>query len=182
MKLINFLRFVLAVGLLTTAVAYSHSGTGTFTVFSYGQSLSSAQLNENFAHIHDTFSGGITNVHISPSAAIAHSKLAQPNLLPKAVAMTTSACNGATSAICSISSLGNVTQIRGAGTAGRYSITLNYTPTSSTFPVVLTSNTSGNICSAITLSTTAPHVTIVCGNAAGGTAVDTAFTIVVYGS
>lgn len=181
MRLINFIRFALAIGVLTAAVAYSHTSTGTFTVFGPGV-LNRNQFNDTLAHIHDTFAGNIKNVHISASAAIVHTKLAQPNLIPKAVAQVTATCNAGTSTTCLLLNLGNVNLVKGAGTTGVYNVTLSYTPISSNFPVLVTSHLSAVLCIASGFSTSAPHFTVRCHDSTTGTPADSFFSIAAYGS
>jgi hypothetical protein len=74
-----------ALGFIIYGVAYGHTGSPALTVFSNGQTLTASALNANFAHIHNTLSGGISNANIAPNAAIAQSKLAKNPLVPIAV-------------------------------------------------------------------------------------------------
>lgn len=61
---------------------------GTITQFNSDDTLSPTALNSNFNHIHGTMVGGhgarLTDSDVSPTAAISHSKLASPKLLPRA--------------------------------------------------------------------------------------------------
>lgn len=65
--------------------------------FASGEAISANGLNSNFAHIHNTMVGGhgarLVNADVSASAAIAHTKLATPALVPKAWAITQDACS-----------------------------------------------------------------------------------------
>ena len=77
-------------GTVGTAVA------GSIKSWSNGEVLSSSDINSNFSHIHGTMVGGhgarLVNADVASNAAIAHSKLATPALVPKAWAVVTSAC------------------------------------------------------------------------------------------
>ena len=72
--------FIAAVLFLTTGAF-----AGTIKVWVTGEVLRSSDLNANFAHIHNRAERSLTNIDISPTAAIAHSKLATPALIPKAL-------------------------------------------------------------------------------------------------
>jgi hypothetical protein len=160
--------------------AHAHSGTGTFATFSTGETISASKLNGNFTHIHNTFTGGITNTHLSSSAAISHSKLAQPTLVAKAVGKVTVSCDGALGTACTINSIANVTSIVGAGTAGVYNVTLNHTPTATTFGAIVTSHVSDVNCQITGFSTAAPHFVVRCYN--GGATTNSFFTILAFGT
>ncbi len=78
-------RFWTAALLLLAATA----AAGTIKVWSNGDTLTAADLNANFAHIHGTMVGGhgakLVNADVNAAAAISHSKLENHSLIPKAV-------------------------------------------------------------------------------------------------
>lgn len=132
-------------------------------VWSTGETLRSADLNSNFAHIHDNMVGNhgarLTNADVNASAAIAHSKLQTPALIPKAWAVVSASCG---SSPCTLGDSSMVTSITRTG-AGAYPVTLSYTPSSLNFGVVLTSLTSGAaICYVSSRATSAPHFQVNC--------------------
>jgi hypothetical protein len=80
-KYLPHFLFVLLVGGVATASAIK--------VWTTGETLRAADLNSNFAHIHNTKVGDgilLVNADVSASAAISHSKLASPSLVPVAFA------------------------------------------------------------------------------------------------
>lgn len=60
---------------------------GPIHTWGVGEVITSTDLNANFSHIHNTMVGGhgprLVNSDISSGAAISHSKMATPSLLPK---------------------------------------------------------------------------------------------------
>jgi hypothetical protein len=66
---------LLAQLVVSVGMAWAHTGSPSLHTFSDGSVLTATQLNNSFGHIHNTLSGGIANTHISPTAAIAGSKL-----------------------------------------------------------------------------------------------------------
>lgn len=68
----------------------------TVKTWSTGEVINSTDLNGSFSHIHSTMVGGhgarLINSDVSAAAAIAHSKLATPGLLPRAWAIWKTAC------------------------------------------------------------------------------------------
>lgn len=70
--------------LLIPAVA----AASTIKTWSGGETVRATDLNANFSHLHSNLGHGhgavITNSDVSASAAIAHTKLATPTLVPKA--------------------------------------------------------------------------------------------------
>src|SRR3990167_4139156 len=106
------MKKLLAVAVLTVLVGVPIAGiayASTLKTWTTHEALTSTDLNSNFAHIHTTMVGGhgarLTNSDVSSSAAIAHTKMATPGLLPKAWVMTGSGCtgDGGSSQPCTIS-------------------------------------------------------------------------------
>lgn len=173
--------------------AYAHTGSPSPTTWSTGNTLTASNLNDTIAHIHNTLSGGIVDAHLSTSAAISHSKLARPGLVPKAVLFTTSACAGAgaagTDCTTGVEYVQFIGTSGGAGTgnsaleangaAGSYLLTLNYTPTDTNFGVIAQSMTTQVFCTVTGRATTAPHITIDCENDASADT-DANLTVTVF--
>lgn len=127
--------------------ASAHAGSPALTVWSNGQSLTASALNNSFAHIDNTFSGGITDSMLSTAAAIAHSKLATPALIPKAWAqMGSSVCTGA-GTNCGINESSKVNWIHSTATNGVYDVDLSYVPANASFAVFTTPMVGDNVCS-----------------------------------
>lgn len=120
MKRIRFAVAAIAV-LLIVPLAYASS----IKVWSTGETIRTADLNANFSHLHTAAEALITNAKVSSSAAIAHSKLATPALLPKAWASTSGVCS---STPCTIAASSGVASITRSGT-GLYAV--NWTTTRS---------------------------------------------------
>jgi len=103
---------------LPVAVAILISSTlvlaGTIKVWGSGDLLTSTDLNANFAHIHNTMVGGhgsrLINADVHPLAAIAHSKMATPTLIPK---MVVGIGTPSPSTVCSVN--GTCAQFMAAG-------------------------------------------------------------------
>ncbi len=98
---------------------------GAIHSFSSPETLTAANLNDNFTHIHNALRGGthtlITNPDVAANAAIAHSKLATPALVPKAFAGISADC---TSNPCNMYvNQGMTTAIRGSG--GSYTVSFS---------------------------------------------------------
>lgn len=164
------------VTVLGYGVAVAHTGSPSPTTWTNGSQLTATQLNDTVAHLHNTFSAGIIDAHISTSAAIAHTKLATPALVAKAVLTTSTACvgGGAAGTDCTtdveqsrfLSTSGGAgsgnSALEATGVTGLYALTLAYTPTDDDFIVLVTSGSSSVWCSVATKAITAPHFQISC--------------------
>jgi len=160
-----------------SAQAHTMSPTSALTFYS-GQTLTASALNDAFGHIHNTFSGGITDSMVSTSAAIQHSKLQRPALVAKAWVFA----EGCTTpgATCTRYANSQVTSItRDLAVAGRYKIQLGYTPTDAFFAPVPQSTSAQKWCVSNTFQTVTPHFQVECYDHAG-TASDSPFTVVVH--
>lgn len=154
------------------------AGASTIHTWASGDTVNAADLNANFNHIHNTMVGGhgarLVNADVSSTAAVAHSKLATPALVPKAWAYVASC--GADP--CTIGASSGVTTINRAG-AGHYQITLTANRLDALYGVLLTARGAGTFyCTALTLAATPQHIDLQCQDAAG-TAADTGFTIMI---
>lgn len=157
------------------AHTYGGSYVGPVT-FNSADILTAANLNQAIQHVHNTF-GNIVNSHISASAAISHTKLANPALLPRAQGIFYDAMSGAgpynytacTTATCAITNSDRVTSVTHA--ASVYSVTLAYTPATVNFGVQVTAvNDTNHSCRAYDFNTAAPHFKIKCGAPAAAAA------------
>lgn len=171
-----FVAASLAAILITTSYreAWAHTGSPAIPTFADGNTLTAADLNNAFAHIHNTFSGLITDTHVSSSAAILHSKLAIPALLPKAMAVVTADCDGGSAAgtDCTVGDSSQIPSADGVettGTDGVYRVNLSYTPTNTSYVVIVTSHTAAAVCTTLASAraTSAPHFDVRCYDYAG---------------
>jgi len=170
--------FGVAVAVYTNASAHT-SSPSTFTTFSNGQVLTASTLNANFAHLHNTLTGSITDANISALAAIQHGKLAMPLLVAKAFAVVgtnTSPCTGVGGTLCSVPMGQNVVSARTGTNAGEYIVTLSFSIGGLTGPLV-TPFTPTRMCAASRFTDT--EVLVTCQNASGAGAA-TSFTFVIY--
>lgn len=73
---------------IAAAFAAGFAGAGPIATWVTGDALTAADINANFSHIHNTMVGGhgprLVNSDVASNAAIAHTKLAVPTLVPKA--------------------------------------------------------------------------------------------------
>lgn len=110
---------LVALPLALASYALGHTGSPSPTTFVDGDTLTAAQLNNTIAHVHNTFSGGIVDTHLAANAAVQHTKLAAPALVPKAWAMTAAVCGASP---CTLSASSGVSSITRTGT-GLYTVT-----------------------------------------------------------
>ncbi len=141
-------KIVTIIVLFVWSVAYA----STIKTWSNGETVKAVDLNANFTHIHNTMVGNhgarLVNADISATAAIAHTKLATPALLPKAWAYVAPTCDGAAAAgtACTVADSSGVTGIASNGTAGQYRVNLSYSPPNANFGVIVVSLTTNLIC------------------------------------
>ena len=121
---------------------------GAIKVWSSGETLTSAQLNANFAHLHSLMVGGhgarLVDADVSPSAAIATTKLAGGPLIPRSwVTMTyTNGACGTGAAACTVTTSDSMT-ITGSA-VGVYNVALGYTAATATYPIIITPANAGS--------------------------------------
>lgn len=109
-----------------------------------GETITANDLNANFSHIHGTMVGGhgarLVNADVSASAAIAHSKLATPSLVPKAWGVVKSTCAASPCTVDAHSGISSVTR----GGAGTYTVNLSSARANTNYGVLVSSvNPSG---------------------------------------
>lgn len=122
--------------------------------WSTGERVTATDLNSNFSHAEANLKGSghtlIVNADISGSAAITHSKMATPALLPKAwgVVGLTGACNGGAAAgtACTVDANSGVTAVKSNGTTGEYRVDLAFSPANAVYGVMVTSMTRDAYC------------------------------------
>jgi hypothetical protein len=155
---------------------------GALHVWGTGDVLRATDLNGNFTFLNTTKVGGgvtLTNTDVASNAAIAHSKLATPALVPKAWGYVGSAACGATP--CTVADSSQVSAIARTG-AGVYTVTLSYTPANANFLAIPGSGTVNVHCVTNGLATAAPQITIRCYTDTTGAATDAAFSVLVMDS
>jgi hypothetical protein len=168
-------KTILVLVLLAAAAATAAS----IKVWSSGDLLSSSDLNANFAHIHNTMVGGhggrLVNSDVSPSAAIAHSKLANPILLPKAVANV----DYCTASPCTVADAKyNVSGVTRSA-AGTYVVTFSSARPNTGYTSMVSARYDQNV-HCVVVSWTVSAVTVACINGATGNDTDSAFTFLMF--
>lgn len=179
------LKALLVGGSLTLGAFFGHwqmqrqMVMGVLHTFGSTEVVTAANLNNNFNWLNTNKIGAgvqLSNSDVAAGAAIAHSKLAAPGLLPKAWARVGSAVCGASP--CTVADSSQVTSIARTG-AGVYTVTLAYTPANANFAPLPASHTVNVHCITDTLATAAPQVTIRCYTDTTGAATDAAFSLLV---
>ena len=124
------------------------------------ETLRASDLNSNFAHIHNTMVGGhgarLVDADVSAAAAIAHTKMATPALLPKVWAFV--GPTSCTSTPCTVAATSGVSSITRTS-AGLYVVNFA-TRSNAVYGTLVTPSTNDRFCTAGTLTTTS--VTIRC--------------------
>lgn len=111
---------------------------GAIKTWSTGETLTSTDLNANFAHIHSNMVGGhggrLVDADVNAAAAISTSKLAAKSLIPVAWASMTygSACAAGT---CGLQASSGITSITYFG-ASAYTVTMSTTRTDTSYAVI----------------------------------------------
>lgn len=171
-KVLQYGSLVLLGFILSAGIAYASA----IKTWSSGETIRAADLNSNFAHIHNNMVGGghnlLTNADVSASAGIAHTKLATPALLPKAWAAMLTACNAP--GACTIAAGSGISAITRTGSTGVYTVDFSGR-TDTSFGVLVQANTNSTTCAAQITSIT--RVTVYCTDLAAPTAADTLFTV-----
>lgn len=133
--------------ILATLVLAAGVYASAIKTWSTGETITSSALNTALSHIHTAAEATVTNASISGGAAISHSKLATPALVPKAWATSHTVCVGAGAAdsvTCSLTAGSAVTSIKNNATTGQYRIRLSYQPSDTAY-LVLVSPMTGSI-------------------------------------
>jgi hypothetical protein len=174
--------------------ASAHSESPSLVTFTNGQILTHTDLNNSLAHIHNTLSGGITNTHISASAAIAYSKLNLANsltladtasdidvLLPLGYATLADDCavNGA---VCTLAISSGVTSItNNAAEVGQYDVVLSTATSSVNTHISVTPIGGSDMNCGINSGRTTTTFTVTCVDDATGAEQTGQFSIIFWG-
>lgn len=139
----RFLQFVAAAGILggllhLLGMVVSPAYASSIKSWTTGERIKATDINANFAHLHGTMVGGhgtrLVDADVSSSAAIAHSKMATPALLPKVWAVVKATC---TSSPCTIAANSGVSSITRAS-AGSYSVIPSSARADTSYGVIVT--------------------------------------------
>lgn len=163
-------------GLLALLLAVNAFG-GSIKTWSAGEYITATDLNAALAHLHTNLGHGhgpvIINSDINASAAIAHSKMATPALLPKAFGNIT--CSGAG---CSSGDTNGITSTARTS-AGVYTVTIPARAnTSFTVLVSSTLNTTADAACHAWVATTST-IAVRCITASTGAALESDFNLIV---
>jgi hypothetical protein len=161
-RLLPLVIFVLGLG-FAVLVPPGLALASAIKVWTTGETLRSADLNAVLAHIHNNMVGAhgarLTNADVNASAAIAHSKLQTPALIPKAWAYVQPSCGASPCSIAASSAVNSITRV----SQGLYDVTLSYTPANVNFAVLVTPTAgSAYLCRVSAIATSAPHFRLNC--------------------
>jgi hypothetical protein len=111
----------LRTGIIAGILVAGFAAAGTIHVWGTGEYITASDLNAVLAHIHNNMVGGhgarLVNSDISSAAAITHTKLATPALLPKLWAQVLVPPDGGTPAFGDIQGFTTVTRLTGGNNA-----------------------------------------------------------------
>lgn len=183
--------FAICLAVTPVLVCVSPATAGSIKVWSNGETVKASDLNSNFSHVHTGVDAPIVNADISASAAIAHSKLATPGLIPKAWARvgSCSTLDGGPQP-CTVSA-GSLISDGGvySTVAGIYYLTMGFTPsTDAGFGALVTpvgtmadeeTVDSKVVCQAHSFTVSPPHMGVACLDLGTLNPVATGFTITV---
>jgi hypothetical protein len=173
----KFIQFVVGVTMLLLIVNVPAVASAIKT-WGASENVTATYLNSNFAHIHNTMVGGhgarLVNGDVSASAAIAHSKMATPLLLPKILAHVGNAtCSASPCTLLINSGLTSITR----SSAGVYLVNLSAARPDTIYAPFVTTHLAPGFCVA-NISTTSV-IQINCYDAAGAAA-DAAFSFMLF--
>lgn len=163
--------------LILASLLLSLTAFASLKVWVSGETLRYTDLNSNFDTINTAATRSLVNADISGSAAIAHSKLATPGLVPKAIAkvgVTGTPCTAGTCTVA-LSYGGTITAV--FNSTGNYTVTIP-TAGSTNFAAFATANTINTSCEAVQASATT--VTVTCNDGATPSAKNAVFSLAVY--
>lgn len=137
---------------------------GAIKVWSNGDNLNAADLNANFAHIHNSMIGAhgarLVDSDVSATAALSSSKFSDYRMIPRAWGSVATGCT----ASCSLPAKQHVTSATVA-TSNHVEIVLDYTPTNASYVAIVsaenTAAASGISCNIVHQATT-PHLGVYC--------------------
>jgi hypothetical protein len=165
---------------LVVVFAATYANATSIYSWSSGEVLTSAQLNSNFAHIHNSMVGGhgarLVDSDVSASAAISSSKLAARYLIPTAWAKVGAGVTACSAGTCTLDDSGGSPSVAFVST-GVYTITLQ-AQSDTTYAVVLSSQTTDVVCVSVINSTTS--VTVTCRDVETPAVTDAVFSFIVF--
>lgn len=170
------MKRVIWTAVLTALIVTGIANAGAIKTWTT-ETLRYSDLNSNFQHIHNTMVGGhgarLLDADVSASAAIAHSKLATPALVPKVWASVLSDCSASP---CTVSASSGVSSITRSGT-GEYDVLFSNVRANAVYGALITpfDATGLRSCRQTSAATNGFHVS--CFDAAA--AVDTGFTVMI---
>lgn len=130
---------LLAAGIFAAALAFA----GPIVTWSSGDTITANDLSANFTHIHATMVGAhgprLVNSDVSATAAISHSKLATPSLIPKAWGTINAYSDGG----ISVAASSGVSSAAYSGT-GQYTVNLSTARSNAVYGVVVSAQTGGS--------------------------------------
>lgn len=170
---------VLALVLLVGGAAWA-----ALKVWVSGETVRASDLNSNFTQVYNAATANITNSRIDNAAAISHSKLATPSLVPKAIIGSASAClSAADGASCTLAFNYGATITAVRTSEGFYTMTWGvaransvYMPQANSY-ITTDSDAVTNYC--VSVEQTTSTFVVKCYTHAG-TISDTRFMVVVY--
>ncbi len=177
-------RWVVAASLVFAFVSLpmqavlAHSETPSMVTWTVGQKLTYTDLNDAFSHVHNTLSGGLSNTNLSSSAAIAHSKMATPGVLPKSFLYVGTPCT--VNGVCAETVDQGATSVTTRTATGTYDIIWSSVRTNAAYGLLVVGHGVGNfICSQQDTANVAGF-RVNCFTADTGVAADAPFTVVMF--
>lgn len=174
------LKIVVAAVLVVALAALA----GPIKVWSAGEYITAADLNATLTHLHSSVGHGhgpvVVNSDISASAAISHSKLATPSLLPKAWAALDDSVD-CTAGSCTISEAVNISSVTRGGAAGQYTVTFTSPRPNAAYAVLISgaSDAVGNTRCQVSGATAAASFDVICYVASTGAGQDGYFSFMI---
>lgn len=167
-----------AAAVFAAALAFA----GPITTWVTGDTVTASDLSANFTHLHATMVGGhgprLVNADVNASAAIAHSKMATPALLPKAWVYATN-CTGTSCTAADSSGVSAVSR----QDAGIYTVTFSASRANDAYGSLVTAAWYADqprLCHAG--SSTTPSIQVFCVTLDGGYPADSSFTYMLLDS
>lgn len=163
-------------GILAAVLIAGLAAASPIKTWIVGEVISYTDLNANFAHIHSLMVGGhgprLVNADVSASAAISHSKLATPALVPKIWAQVANC----TANPCTVSATSGVTSV-GWTSAGLMTVNFAARANANYAAIVSASAVTGRSC--VPTAQTTTTVTVTCTDLAVPGAANSGFTILI---
>ncbi len=171
MRNVNPLKIVMLVCTLLGGVAIASA----IKSWSTSETIQAYDLNSNFSHVHSQAERSWTNSNISASAAISHSKLASPGLVPKIWGLVSktgsygAACDASPCTVDIQQPTSTVTSVTRTST-GLYVINWASLRTDAIYGLFLTPMVGAMACKHVITSSTTALATVQCVNDLGSAA------------